>query len=219
MFANAGITVRLQSYCLRRDQSNPPGRRGVTAVSVWPFEGFTHSGWHSEGSREGGPVVVLDLFIVCEIWLSVGRRSPWPLTLYSSLNASCRGRHGWRENAPAASAAAGRGAEWSVCTRGRLGEAQGKLEVERWQEPWVMPSSLCSPISLFALPLLNFLVFLWNATFLIMPGPSGSNIFSSCFSLTSWTFGVNLRSYFDFSGCRLSLSSFLCDTSLDMQVK
>lgn len=46
-------------------------------------------------------------------------------------DASFRGRHGWRADAPAAAGGAGGGAEWSLCTGGRLGEVQGKLEVER----------------------------------------------------------------------------------------
>lgn len=61
---------------------------------------------------------------------SVGQRSPWPLTLCFSTDASFRGKHVFQPDAPAAAGAAGRGAEWHLCTRGQLGEAQGKLEVE-----------------------------------------------------------------------------------------
>lgn len=101
---------------------DPPG-----ALVSWPRANAPREA----EQEEGRVVVVSDLSVqLCEICQSVGQHSPRPATLCCSTGASFRGKHVFRADAPAAAGAAGRGAEWSLCTRGWLGEAQGKLEVE-----------------------------------------------------------------------------------------
>lgn len=108
--------------------------RGVCTDCVTPLgircggPGLTLSG--SWGKR----VFVLDLCSqqLCEKWQRLKQHLSWLLNLCCSPDASFTGRHDQQEDAPASAGGAGRGAEWSLCSRRWLREVQGKLEVERW---------------------------------------------------------------------------------------
>lgn len=91
---------------------------------------------------------------VCEKWQGLRQHSAWPLDPCCSPDAGFTGRHDQQEDGPTSAGGAGRGAEWSLCSRRWLREVQGKLEVERWKEPWVTPPPSATLNSIFFIALL-----------------------------------------------------------------
>lgn len=190
----------------------------VSAVIVWPFLGLhccdLRITLQGKPGRRCSQTKQL-----CEICLRVGQHSPWPLTLCCSPDASFRDAHGHWAAASSLVGGAGGGVEWSLCTSRWLREVQRKLEVERWQEPWVTPPSFTASDFLY----LFFLVFPFP---LLQECPTAFLFWLffycsfHCWDLwrTSWE-ALSTVCHFDCSGCCLSLSSFLCDRHLDMRVK
>lgn len=211
----------LQSVCEAISFKRIFPRKGggvVSAVIVWPFLGLhccdLRITLQGKPGRRCSQTKQL-----CEICLRVGQHSPWPLTLCCSPDASFRDAHGHRAAASSLVGGAGGGVEWSLCTSRWLREVQRKLEVERWQDPWVTPPSFTASDFLY----LFFLVFPFP---LLQECPTAFLFWLffycsfHCWDLwhTSWE-ALSTVCHFDCSGCCLSLSSFLCDRHLDMRVK